>query len=161
MIEVPDFVPKQELHIQANESNTNVQSDTDDSHDVEFNKYANSLTLPSSESVPLLHPVAFDKDYDYYMHFVTACPNLHALNYNIPTDELHRSRAIARKIIPAITTTSALVTGLICLEFYKLVGIAQHMTKIKSYNNGFVNLAISFKMMSDLTPPAKTGSCRK
>ena len=59
------------------------------------------------------------------MLFVTACLNLHALNYSIPTEDTHRSRAIARKIIPAIVTTIALVTGLVCLELYKVVGTAR------------------------------------
>ncbi|KAK1748783.1 hypothetical protein QTG54_000722 [Skeletonema marinoi] len=56
------------------------------------------------------------------MLFVTACSNLRALNYAIPTEDTHRSRAIAGRIIPAIATTTALVTGLICLDCIKSLG---------------------------------------
>ena len=42
-----------------------------------------------------LNPIEFDKDLDDHMLFVTACSNLRALNYSIPTEDTHRSRAIA------------------------------------------------------------------
>jgi ubiquitin-activating enzyme E1 len=45
------------------------------------------------------------------------------MNYSITTEDNHRSRAIARKLIPAaIATTTTLVTGLVCLKLYKIVG---------------------------------------
>ncbi|RYY88104.1 hypothetical protein EON63_03065 [archaeon] len=46
--------------------------------------------------------------------------NLRARNYAIPEVDLHTSRGIAGKITPAISTTTALVTGAICMELYKV-----------------------------------------
>ena len=101
-----------------------------------------------------LHPIDFDKDVDEHMLFVTACSNLRALNYPIPTKDTHRSRTIAGRVIPAIATTMALVTRLVCLELYKVIGSARKELKLDSFYRGMntlkdINIIIHFSLVFD------------
>lgn len=70
-----------------------------------------------------IQSLVFEKDSDENLHmdFVTATSNLRATNYKIPTTDKHTARQIAGKIIPAIATSTAIVSGLVALEIYKLL----------------------------------------
>jgi ubiquitin-activating enzyme E1 len=127
--------------------------DTDDN---EAGEIWNELPKPSELAGFRLQPVEFDKDLDDHMLFVTSCSNLRAINYSIPTEDTHRSRAIAGRIIPAIATTTALVTGLVCFELYKIIGTPRKELTVEAYKNAFVNLAIPFMTLSEPIAPAKT-----
>merc|ERR1719263_1970699 len=159
---VPDYVPAEGVKIASSDAEAKEQEEKRkaggdvDGEGAEFDKILASLPKASEMSGFSLSPIDFDKDLDDHMLFVTACSNLRALNYSIPTEDTHRSRAIAGRIIPAIATTTALVTGLICLELYKIIGTPQRELKIDAYKNGFVNLAIPFMTLSEPTAPAKT-----
>ena len=120
---IPDFVPQDGVKIAANEAEAEANNGSGgDDIDGDCDSILNNLPKPTELAGFKLTPIEFDKDIDEHMLFVTACSNLRALNYSIPTEDTHRSRAIAGRIIPAIATTTALVTGLICLEMYKIMG---------------------------------------
>jgi hypothetical protein len=65
--------------------------------------------------------------------------------YSIPEVERLKVKAIAGRIMPAIATTTAAVSGLVSIELIKLV----KKLAVDKFKNLFMNLAVPFWSFSE------------
>ena len=106
--------------------------------------------------LPRLNLADFEKDDESNGHvaFVTAASNLRAMAYGIPPVDAMETRRVAGRIVPAMITTTGLVSALSCLELVKLLkGLPLTM-----YRNAFVNLALPFFAFTVPMPAAEVPS---
>ncbi|CAL1378654.1 unnamed protein product [Linum trigynum] len=150
---VPDFEPKKGVKIETDEKATNVSTSSID--DVKaIDELVLKLETCRQQLVPgfKMAPIQFEKDDDtnYHMDLIAGLANMRARNYGIPEVDKLKAKFIAGRIIPAIATSTAMATGLVCLELYKVLD-TQH--KLEDYRNSFANLALPLFSIAEPVPP--------
>ncbi|CAN0879670.1 Ubiquitin-activating enzyme E1 1 [Linum grandiflorum] len=150
---VPDFEPKTGVKIKTDEKETNIPAVSIDDAQV-IDELVMKLEACSQQLVPgfKMVPIQFEKDDDtnYHMELIAGLANMRARNYGIPEVDKLKAKFIAGRIIPAIATSTAMATGLVCLELYKVLDGGH---KLEDYRNSFANLALPLFSIAEPVPP--------
>ncbi|KAJ1277398.1 hypothetical protein BS78_04G000800 [Paspalum vaginatum] len=149
---VPDFQPKQGVKMTDDKATSLSSASVDDAAIIEeliAKLESINKTLPSGFH---MNPIQFEKDDDtnFHMDLIAGFANMRAWNYSIPEVDKLKAKFIAGRIIPDIATSTAMATGLVCLELYKVLAGGH---KVEDYRNTFANLAIPLFSMAEPVPP--------
>ncbi|GMN23622.1 hypothetical protein TIFTF001_000189 [Ficus carica] len=151
---VPEFQPKEGVKIETDEKATNVSSAASLDDSLIINDLISKLEHSRASLAPgfKMKPIQFEKDDDtnYHMDMIAGLANMRARNYSIPEVDKLKAKFIAGRIIPAIATSTAMATGLVCLELYKVLDGGH---KLEDYRNTFANLALPLFSMAEPVPP--------
>lgn len=98
-------------------------------------------------------PLDFEKDDDdnFHIDFITAASNLRAINYSISPQDRMKVKMVAGKIIPAIATTTAAVTGLALVEFFKVL----QGKDVSALRNGMIDVGTNNYVLFGRDAPIK------
>jgi ubiquitin-activating enzyme E1 len=112
------------------------------------------ILSPIINSVPKTSPIEFEKDDDDLGHvqWIWLASNMRNTQYSIQQSDLWETRKIAGNIIPALITTTSLISGFQILEFIRVIKLYQSSKYVKIenkkdidlYKNRFVNLNTNY-----------------
>ena len=149
---IPEFVPKNvKIKIKDDEPDDpqKLSANEQELEEAELSSLMKELSLYDKKKADpeKIHPEDFEKDDDANGHidFIYACSNLRARNYKIKECDRQKTKMIAGKIIPAIATTTASITGIVSLQLYTLY----QTNKIEYLRDCYLNLGINVMIMSE------------
>ena len=97
------------------------------------------------------HDFEKDDDLNFHVDFLTVSTNLRSYNYDIKSSQRHTVKVTAGRIIPALATTTAMVCGLVDIEFCKLVLGFESLGRDKFLNSN-INLAAGSGNFTTFSP---------
>jgi len=133
-VSLQPFVPSSSVVIKTDETDEREEGSPDDP--IVVQKLLDELPAKAAAVGSFrLNPVKFEKDNDanFHVDFALAATNLRATNYGIELADRLKVKSVAGRIVPAMATTTAMVTGFVLLEMYKLVRGEENPEK---YRNG-------------------------
>jgi ubiquitin-activating enzyme E1 len=143
-LSVADWEPPAETVDVSEEEAKTEEAAASDEDMKEFEQLVSEArALAASGDVKTMQVAEFEKDDDtnFHIDFITASSNMRAWNYRVVLGTRLKTKVIAGKIIAALASTTAMITGLCSLEFYKLVLGLQKDEKQNPYFDTNVNLA--------------------
>lgn len=158
IIELPEFVPSDEKAKMIQEENTKEEEkkegeEAEETQQEEEPKEEQKLDKNDFEGLlakiteyskhmkaERIQPEEFEKDDDtnYHIDAISSMANLRSRNYTLDPMDWMTVKIKAGRIIPALATTTAAVSGLQTLELVKIL----KENKVEEMKNAFMNLAV-------------------
>jgi len=159
-VKIPVFKPKDNKVIETDTSKKKEEVEqaklqqAEEFDEEKFNALVDKLSGHLKASDIRMFPEDFEKDNDsnFHIDFITATSNLRASNYTIGLADRLKTKRIAGRIMPAIATTTAAVSGLVSLELMKIASGKQ----LPDYKNTFLNLGVPVFQLAEPFPAEKT-----
>ncbi|CZT99417.1 hypothetical protein PFAG_03910 [Plasmodium falciparum Santa Lucia] len=170
-IEVKPFEPKK-VKINMDEKNLNNISISFAEEEKIIDDFCKELLNIPTNNIKI-NPIEFDKDEQTNLHvnFIYAFSNLRAINYKINTCDKLKAKIVAGKIIPALATTTSIITGLVGIELLKYVNYYDNIQAyvklsdeqrkkekhdvLSYFKNAFINSALPLFLFSEPMPPLR------
>jgi ubiquitin-like 1-activating enzyme E1 B len=134
---VPEPISEQAIHEAVNTASSMLASQTKASkiagwdsnvwslasciQEIIFAMYEGAKMTSAEHGGSMIGKLSFDKDDELAMRFVCAASNIRSTIFQIATMSYHDTKGIAGNIIPAISTTNAIVAGVQVLEAVKIL----------------------------------------
>jgi len=133
-----------------------VEEKLNDDDNVVIEQLKAELTKIDAAAFKRLAAADFEKDDDtnHHIDFITASTNLRSFNYEIKDSTRQHCRMVAGRIIPAIATTTAMITGFIQIEVLKYIKGAV----LESFRAATCNLGTNVYTIELLPDPIKKKS---
>jgi len=131
----------------------------DDSERRELDELKRSLRALDVKKFRGVSPADFEKDDDlnHHIDWITAATNMRSWNYYITASTRASCRMTAGRIIPAIATTTASITGFVVLEVFKCVlGLP-----LESHRGCTIDLAVNNYVCGLLDDPKRVKNPEK
>ncbi|KAK3761216.1 hypothetical protein RRG08_022616 [Elysia crispata] len=156
-VQVPEFTPKNKRIVTdetVSKEDAATEEITTDCVGAAGFRIKKVLQSANSTVTSPLNPLDFEKDDDTNGHidFIASTTNLRAQMYSIDQGDRLKIKKIAGRIVPAIATTTAAVSGLVTIEMIKVLGKAP----LHQLKNCFLNLALPMVLLSEPGPVQKT-----
>jgi ubiquitin-activating enzyme E1 len=146
----PEWTPPSE-NINLNDNDDDDTGGGDASAEAEKLKAELYNVDPSTLPPAYAHDFEKDDDSNFHIDFLTVATNLRAWNYDIKSSPRHTVKVTAGRIIPALATTTAMVCGLVDIEFCKLVLGLESQGRGKFLNSN-INLAAGSGNFTTFSP---------
>ncbi|KYQ91301.1 ubiquitin activating enzyme E1 [Tieghemostelium lacteum] len=146
-VKVPEFKSKNKTIISDEKAQKPVETFSMEQFKELLDKLSKQVTQFHLENVKTqpLQIQQFEKDDDsnHHIDFIASIANLRAKIYSIQQVDRFKVKLVAGKIIPAIATTTSVVSGLVALELVKILS-GRFQKTLTPYKNAYLNLAIPY-----------------